>query len=63
MKTRATSRNLTTRKRAYRRRVKMSKCRGKGPAACRGTRGCKYSSKGKKRTFCRKSNNVKLRLA
>jgi hypothetical protein len=37
MKTRATSKKLATRKRAYRKRVKTSKCRGKGPAACRGT--------------------------
>lgn len=61
MKTRATSKNLATRKRIYRKRVKTSKCRGKGPAVCRGTSGCKYSSKGKKRTFCRKSRNTKSR--
>lgn len=63
MKTRSSTKANATRKRVYRKRVKTSKCRGKGPAACRGTRGCKYSSKGKKRTFCRKSKNVKLRLA
>jgi len=60
MKTRSTQKKLTSRKRAYRKRVKTSKCRGKGPAACRGTSGCKYSSKGKKRSFCRKSRNTKL---
>ena len=48
-----------SRRRAYRRRVKRSKCRKKGPAACRGTKGCKYAS-GKKRRFCRKAKSRKL---
>jgi len=39
-------------------RVRSSHCRRKGPAACRGTKGCKYS-KGKKRSFCRKTKNTK----
>ena len=47
------------RKQTYRRRVKASPCRSKGPAACRGTSGCKYSS-GRKRSFCRKSRNRKI---
>ena len=47
------------RKRVYRRRVKNSTCRRKGPAACRGTKGCKYAS-GKKRRFCRKSKSRKV---
>ena len=38
------------------RRLKGSKCRKKGPAACRGTTGCKYAS-GKKRSFCRTGKN------
>ena len=63
MKTRSNSKKNATRKRVYRKRVKTSKCRGKGPASCRGTKGCKYSSKGKKRSFCRKSHNVKVRFA
>ncbi len=45
--------------RAYRRRVKNSTCRRKGPAACRGTKGCKYAS-GKKRRFCRKAKSRKV---
>ncbi|MDC1321564.1 hypothetical protein N8261_06350 [Flavobacteriaceae bacterium] len=47
-----------SKKRSYARRVRKSPCRGKGPAACRGRSGCKYT-KGKKRTFCRKSRNAK----
>ena len=47
-------------KRSYRKRVRSSHCRRKGPAACRGTKGCKYSS-GKKRSFCRKTKNTKRR--
>ena len=39
-----------------RRRLKKSKCRGKGPASCRGTAGCKVAS-GKKRSFCRTRKN------
>ena len=47
---------LKSRLRSYRRRVRSSKCRGKGPAVCRGTGGCKYAS-GRRRSFCRKSRN------
>ena len=43
--------------RSYRRRGKTSKCRKKGPAVCRATKGCKYASRGKKRSFCRKRKN------
>ena len=42
--------------RSNNRRLKKSKCRGKGPAACRGTAGCKVAS-GKKRSFCRTRKN------
>ena len=44
--------------RSYRRRVRGSKCRGKGPAVCRSLKGCKYVSRGKKRSFCRKRKNT-----
>ena len=44
--------------RSYRRRVRGSKCRKKGPAVCRALKGCKYVSKGKKRSFCRKRKNT-----
>lgn len=43
---------------SYRRHRKASSCRGKGPAACRGTPGCKHAT-GKKRSFCRKVNNTR----
>ena len=55
MRKRSASRS---RKRSYARRVRKSPCRGKGPAVCRSKSGCKYT-KGKKRTFCRKSRNAK----
>ena len=42
------------------RRLKNSKCRGKGPAVCRSLKGCKYAS-GKKRNYCRKSKRRSLR--
>ena len=45
-------------RRSYRRRVRSSKCRGAGPAACRGRVGCKYAS-GRKRSFCRKTRNTR----
>jgi hypothetical protein len=53
------SKTLKARKVHYRKRVKKSTCRKKGPAACRGTAGCKYAS-GKKRRYCRKNKNKKL---
>ena len=56
--TRGAKRRSLSRKRSYARRVRRSHCRGKGPAVCRGTSGCKYAS-GKKRTFCRKNKNTK----
>lgn len=42
------------------RRLKGSECRKKGPAACRGKKGCKYAS-GKKRSFCRTGKNFARR--
>jgi len=59
-KTRAMRRASLSRRRSYRRRVKSSACRGKGPAVCRSMDACKYSS-GKKRSFCRKSKNTRRR--
>merc|ERR1712166_7048 len=43
---------------SYKRRGKLSHCKGKGPAVCRYKRGCKYAS-GKKRSFCRKSRSYR----
>ena len=48
-------------KKSYARRVRKSACRGKRAYACAATSGCKYT-KGKKRTFCRKSRNTKRRM-
>ena len=57
VKTRAHKRSVA---RSYRRHLKASKCRGKGPAACRGTAGCRVAS-GKKRSFCRTRKNTRTR--
>lgn len=58
--TRRRARSLASRRRSYRRHAKSSKCKGKGPAACRGTAGCKYAS-GRKRSYCRKSKGHSVR--
>ena len=58
--TRRRSRSLASRRRSYRRHSKSSKCKGKGPAACRGTPGCKYAS-GRKRSYCRKGKGHSVR--
>ena len=50
----------TSAKRSYRRRVRKSHCRRKGPAACRGAAGCKVAS-GRKRSFCRRAHNTRRR--
>ena len=47
-------------KRSYRRHMKKSGCKGKGPAVCRSLKGCKYAS-GKKRSFCRKGKGRSVR--
>ncbi len=57
-KTRAMRRASLSRRRSYRRRVKSSACRGKGPAVCRSMDNCKYSS-GRKRSYCRKAKNTR----
>ena len=63
-KTRAQARKSVSRKRSmrrsYRRHMKKSGCKGKGPAVCRATSGCKYAS-GKRRSFCRKSKVTRSR--
>lgn len=46
-----------SKRRSYRRRVKASPCRKKGPAVCRSMKNCKFVSK--KRRYCRKSRNTK----
>ena len=48
-----------SRRRSYRRRVKSSPCRKKGPAVCRSMKNCKFVSK--KRRYCRKSRNTRRR--
>lgn len=48
-----------SRRRSYRRRVKSSPCRKKGPAVCRSMKNCKFVSK--KRRYCRKGKNTKRR--
>ena len=58
VRTRRQRRPGSATRRSYRRRVRSSHCRSKGPAACRGTKGCKYAS-GRKRTFCRKGKNTR----
>ena len=54
-KSRTTTRGLSKR-RTYRKRVKNSSCRRKGPAVCRSLKQCKYT-RGKKRRYCRKKSN------
>lgn len=58
VKTRRARKSKSSARRSYRRRVRGSKCRGAGPAACRGRSGCKYAS-GRKRNFCRKTKNTR----
>ena len=43
-------------KKSYRRKLRASPCRGKKSYACAAAPGCKMS-KGKKRSFCRRSKN------
>ena len=46
-----------SRRRSYRRRVKSSPCRKKGPAVCRSMKNCRFVSK--KRRYGRKSRNTR----
>ena len=57
-KTRATHKRSASARKSYRRRVRSSPCRKKGPAVCRSLSSCKYVS-GKKRSFCRKGTNTR----
>ena len=43
----------------YRHRVKSSGCRGLRGRTCAKKSGCKYASKGTKRSFCRRSSNTR----
>lgn len=47
--------------RTYRRRVKSSSCRKLRARTCNRTPGCKYTTKGTKRNFCRKGKNSSRR--
>lgn len=58
--TRSRAKRMSSARRSYRKRVKSSSCRRKGPAVCRSLSNCKYT-KGKKRTYCRKSKNTRRR--
>jgi len=58
VKTRSMKKMKLSAKRSYRRRVKASGCRGKKAYACVAKPGCKMT-KGKKRSFCRKSSNTR----
>ena len=54
-------RSSLSRRRSYRRRVKSSPCRKKGPAVCRSMKNCKFVSK--KRRYCRKGKNTRRRTS
>ena len=43
----------------YRKRVKVSRCRGLTRKGCSRRKTCKYAYKGKTRRFCRKSRNTR----
>ena len=45
-------------KKSYRRKLRASPCRGKKGSSCASAPGCKMS-KGKKRSFCRRSKNTR----
>jgi|TARA_B100001057_G_C22422677_1_gene784176 hypothetical protein len=58
VKTRRMVKLSKSRARSYRRRLRSSPCRRKGPAVCRSTAGCKVAS-GRKRSFCRRSRSTR----
>ena len=60
VKTRAQTRKLKSKVASYRRRVKQSKCRGL-TRTCRKAKGCKMTKSGKRKTYCRKVANRKIR--
>jgi hypothetical protein len=45
---------------SYRKRVKLSQCRGKTSGKCRKRNGCKVTMKGRRRSYCRKVSNKHL---
>lgn len=49
-----------TKRRAYRARVKTSKCRGKDFTNCRLRNGCKRTRANKRKSYCRKNKNSHL---
>ena len=48
-------------KQLYRQRVKDSHCRGKTMTTCRHRNGCKRTMKGKRRSYCRKTKNHRVK--
>lgn len=60
VKTRAQTRKLKSRRVSYRKRVKNSRCRGL-TRTCRKAKGCIRTKSGKRKTYCRKMSNQKLR--
>lgn len=54
----AVTRSKTLKLKTYRKRVAGSPCRKLGPATCRRRPGCKRAT-GTKRSFCRKSKNMR----
>ncbi len=58
VRTRKSVKLSKSRARSYRRRLRSSPCRRKGPAVCRGTAGCKYAI-GRKRSYCRRSKSTR----
>lgn len=58
MKTRSMRKRMPSSgaKKSYRRRLRSSPCRGRKAYSCAAKSGCKMS-KGKKRSFCRRSKN------
>ena len=58
MKTKSLHKKSASAKRSYRRRIKLSKCRGLKPGMCVAKDGCKMT-RGKKRSFCRKVKSTR----
>ena len=66
VKTRSMRKVSANKKRTYRKRIKKSTCRKVGLKYCNRTRSLKKRCKvvkGKKRTYCRKRKNKKVRFA
>lgn len=66
VRTRAARRIRASKKRTYRKRVKQSTCRRAGTKYCNRTRSltrrCRVA-RGRKRTYCRKRKNKRVRFA